>query len=243
VRAGHDYTPPVFKGAKLYCINATTGEEIWSSLSFDIVSSPACADGIMLWFNGYDNQIYAYGKGQSATTVTAPDTAITLGQSVVIKGTVTDQSPGQTCLGIPAAGTPAIADDSMSAWMEYLYQQQPMPTDATGVTVTLDVIDANGNFRSIGTATTDASGMFKKMWQPDIPGEYTLIATFQGSESYYASYAETAFGVTEAPAASPTPTPTPAADLTPTIVATGIGTGIAIIIAIAIVGLMILRKK
>jgi outer membrane protein assembly factor BamB len=243
VRAGHDYTPPVFKGAKLYCLNATTGEEIWNSLSFDIVSSPACADGIMLWFNGYDNQIYAYGKGQSATTVTAPDTAITLGQSVVIKGTVTDQSPGQTCLGIPAAGTPAIADDSMSAWTEYLYQQQPMPTDATGVTVTLDVIDANGNFRSIGTATTDASGMFKKMWQPDIPGEYTLIATFQGSESYYASYAETAFGVTEAPAASPTPTPTPAADLTPTIVATGIGTGIAIIIAIAIVGLMILRKK
>jgi outer membrane protein assembly factor BamB len=238
VRAGHDYTAPVFKGAKLYCLNATTGELIWSSLSFDIVSSPACADGIMVWFNGYDNQIYAYGKGQSATTVTASPEVSVYGDSVLIKGTVTDQSPGQTCLGIPAAGTPAIADDSMSAWMEYLYEQQPMPTNATGVTVTLDVVDANGNFRSIGTATSDTSGAFSYMWEPDIPGKYTLIATFQGSESYYASYAETAFGVTEAPAATPTPTPLA---LPPTETYFAVST-IAIIIAIAI-AVVLLRKK
>jgi outer membrane protein assembly factor BamB len=239
VRAGHDYTPPVFKGAKLYCINATTGEEIWSSLSFDIVSSPACTDGIMVWFNGYDNQIYAYGKGQSATTVTASPKVSVHGNSVLIEGTVTDQSPGQTCLGIPAAGTPAIADESMSAWMEYLYQQQPMPTNAKGVTVTLDVIDANGNFRSIGTATSDTSGTFSYMWKPDIPGKYTVIATFEGSESYYASYAETAFGVEEAPPATPTPTPLA---LPPTETYFAVST-IAIILAIAIVGILLLRKK
>ncbi len=31
--AGHDYTPPVFKGAKMYCLNATTGELIFSTLT------------------------------------------------------------------------------------------------------------------------------------------------------------------------------------------------------------------
>jgi hypothetical protein len=34
-----------------------------------------------------------------------------------------DKSSGDTCLGIPAAGTPAIADESMSDWMEYLHKQ------------------------------------------------------------------------------------------------------------------------
>jgi outer membrane protein assembly factor BamB len=65
VRAGHDYTPPVFKGAQLYCVNASTGEKIWSSLSFDIVGSPAAAEGYMIWFNGYDNQISATIKVQA----------------------------------------------------------------------------------------------------------------------------------------------------------------------------------
>jgi outer membrane protein assembly factor BamB len=239
VRSGHDYTAPVFKGAKLYCLNATTGEEIWSSLSFDIVSGPACADGIMVWFNGYDNQIYAYGKGQSATTVTASPEVSVHGHSVLMKGTVTDQSPGQTCLGIPAAGTPAIADESMSAWMEYLYQQQPMPTNAKGVEVTLDAVDPNGNFVHLGAVTSDASGMFKKMFTPEVPGEYTIIATFAGSESYYASYAETAIGVSPAPAA----TPPPEKLVLPPTEMYVIGTGIAIIIAVAIVGLLILRKR
>jgi hypothetical protein len=210
VRAGHDYTPPVFKGAKLYCINATTGEEIWSSLSFNVISSPAVADGIMLWLNGYDNQIYAYGKGLSATTVSAPDTVQPLGTQVLVQGTVTDQSPGQTCLGVPAAGTPAISDDSMSAWMEYLYQQQPKPANATGVKVTVSVLDPNNNAYEVGTTTSDASGMYSLTFTPQVPGKYTIIATFAGSNSYYSSTAETALAVNEAPVATPPPTPPPA---------------------------------
>jgi hypothetical protein len=77
------------------------------------------------------------------------------------------------------------------------------------------------------------------MWEPDIPGKYTLIATFMGSESYYASYAETAFGVTEAPPATPTPTPL----VLPPYETYTIGAAVAVIIAIAIVGILILRKK
>jgi hypothetical protein len=146
----------------------------------------------------YDNQIYCYGKGPSATTVEAPLAAITEGSSVVIRGTVTDQSSG-------AKDTPAIADASMQAWMEYLYMQQAMPKNATGVEVSLDTVDPNGNFIHIDTVTTDMSGMFSYLWTPDVPGKYTVIATFAGSKAYYSSYAETAIGVDEAPPATPPP--------------------------------------
>jgi len=244
VRSGHDYSPPVFKGAKLYCLNATTGDMIWSSLSFDIVGSPACADGYMLWFNGYDNQIYAYGKGPSATTVTASPKVSVHGSNVLVEGYVTDISPGTEEYAQTARfpnGVPAIAGESMSAWMEYLYQQQPMPTNATGVEVTLDTIDPNGNFIHIDTVTSDMSGGFKKMFTPEVPGEYTIIATFAGSESYYASYAETYIGVSQAPAA--TPTPAPAAQPLPPIETYFIVATVVLLIAIAIVGLMILRKR
>ena len=97
--------------------------------------------------------MYVFGKGPSATTVTAPKIAITLGQSVMIEGTVTDQSAGQP-------DTACIADEDMAAWMEYLHLQEPMPANAKGVEVSLDVIDSNGNYRNIGTTTSDIAGKF-----------------------------------------------------------------------------------
>jgi phage terminase large subunit-like protein len=151
---------------------------------------------------------------------------------VLIEGTVTDQSPG-------AKDTPAIADASMTQWMEYLYMQKPMPTNAVGVEVVVSVVDPNGNCYEVGRTTTDTSGMFKMTFTPEVPGEYTVVATFEGSESYWCSYAETAIGVSEAPAATPEPTPVPQA---PVEMYFAVST-IAIIVAIAIVGLMILRKK
>ena len=143
-------------------------------------------------------------------------------------------------LCIPTAGTPAVSDESMSAWMECLYQQ-PWPKDTTGVEVTLDVIDANGNYRNIAASTTDViAGVYSFMWEHEIPGKYTVIATFAVSKSYYDSYAETAFGIEEAPAVPP-PAEDIAVDFTPMYL-TVIGIGIAIIVAIAIVGLL-LRKR
>jgi hypothetical protein len=193
------------------------------------------ADGYLAASNSYDGYMYVFGKGKSATTVTAPDTAITLGDSIVIRGTVTDQTPAQL-------GTACVSDESMSAWMEYLHMQKPMPTNVIGVPVILDVLDSNGNYRNIDTVTTDASGTFSYMWEPDIPGKYTLIATFAGSESYGSSWAETAFGVVEAPAATPEPTPTPASPAELYFVPAVSG----IIIAIAVVGvilMLMLRKR
>jgi hypothetical protein len=245
VRAGHDYTPPVFRGAKLYCINATDGQPIWDSLSFNIISCPSVAEGTMLWFNGYDNQIYAYGKGPSALTITAPNVENDFGKSVVIRGSITDISAGVkqdvVASNFPN-GLPCVSDASQSRFMEAIYQQQPMPTNLTGVPIVLSVLDSNGNFRTIGTTTSDGSGMFTCTWKPDIEGDYTVVANFAGSNSYYPSYAETSFYVG---AAAPTQSPLPVTTLPP-IEMYITGATVAIIIAIVIVGavlLMAVRKR
>ena len=230
----HSPTKPLWRASYLRCINITDGTEIWKLLDFN--NGASLADGYIVTGNEYDNQIYCIGKGPSATTVEAPMTGITVGDSVVISGTVTDQSPG-------AKGTPAIADDSMQAWMEYLYEQQAMPTNATGVTVTLDAVDPNGNFINIGTTTSDISSNFGYAWTPpDVPGKYTIIATFAGSKSYGSSYAETYAVVSVAP---PTPTPTaiPLQSVTDMYFVPAIA---GLIVAIAIVGAVILlavRKR
>ena len=127
--------------------------------------------------------------------------------------------------------------------MEYLYMQKPIPTDATGVEVTLDAVDPNGNFVHIDRVTSDMSGMFKKMWTPETEGEYTIIATFEGSESYWASYAETAIGV--GPAPSPYEPIEPEEPTEAPFITTEIAIiAAAVIVAVAvIVGFWIIRKR
>jgi outer membrane protein assembly factor BamB len=242
----HSPNAPLYKNALVRCINATDGTEIWTIMGWVGVagsSSMAEADGYLVYLNSYDEQIYCIGKGPSATTVSIQNDAVTLGNSVMIKGTVIDIAAG-TKQNEQAArfphGVPAVSDASMGAWMEYVYMQKPYPTNATGVDVTLDAIDPNGNFIHIGTVTSDTSGMFKKFWTPDVPGEYTVIATFAGTESYWPSYAETAAGVSEAPTV--TPPVEQIVQLPPFDLYILIAT-IAIIIAVAIVGILLLRKR
>jgi hypothetical protein len=231
-----EHTPslPITRGWSLHCINVTTGAGVWNITGY--MSAGAVADGYLTTSNNYDGYMYVFGKGQSATTVTAPDTAVTLGNSIMIKGSVTDQSPAQP-------GTPCVSDASMSVWMEYLHMQEPMPANVTGVPVTLAVIDANNNYRTIGTVMSDASGTFSYMWQPDIPGKYTVIVTFAGSESYGSSSAETSFGVVEAPTATSAPTPTPMSTAETYFLPMSIGIIVAIAVVGAILALLLLRKR
>jgi hypothetical protein len=210
-----------------------------------------------------DGEIYCYGMGNSATTVSAPQNVPTLGSSVTITGTVTDNTPtgrlntnaagisSFNSLNVPVSGdydfvlkgTPAISDASMDAWMEYVYHQRSMPTNATGVNVSLDTVDPNGNNVHIGDVTSDLTGAYGYVWKPEVPGTYKIIATFAGSAAYGSSFAQTYMGVAEA---APTPVSTAIAqtDLVTTSTLTmylvlGV---IAIIIAIAIVGVLLLRK-
>jgi hypothetical protein len=126
--------------------------------------------------------------------------------------------------------------------MEYVYQQKPDPTNALGVTVSIDVIDSNNNYRNIGSVTSDSSGAFSYQWVPDIPGKYTVIATFAGSNAYWPSFAETSFAV------DPTaPTPTPSQTITTSTADTYLLPGIVAIIVAIVIGfaitILMLRKR
>lgn len=117
----------------------------------------AFADGYWATYNAFDMSIYVFGKGPSQTSVSVQNDITTFGDSVMIKGNVMDVSAGAKSSNIAPRfpnGLPAVSDDSMTAWMKYVYMQQPYSTSATGVPVTIDVIDANGNYRNIGSTTS-----------------------------------------------------------------------------------------
>jgi outer membrane protein assembly factor BamB len=238
----HSPNTPLYKGYRAYAVDAFTGEELWTLLDWSAsglgtsLAPIAIADGFLVYANAYDGQMYSVGKGPSATTVSAPSAAITQGQSLVITGTVTDQSPGSKI-----KGTAAVSDASMTAWMEYMFLQKPRPMNATGVEVVLSVLDANGNFREIGKATSDTSGFYSLQWTPDIPGKYTVVAQFAGTEGYWGSFAEAAFAVDPAPIKEAPPETPP--DMTGTYITYST---IAIIIAIVAgfaVAIFMLRQK
>ena len=249
VTSEHTVEMPVFKGALSRAINLTTGAEIWTLSSYVTeftTTSYAVADGFATWFNSYDNSIYTVGKGPSSMSVQAPNAAIEFGRSLVITGNVKDNSAGtqqpEQIARFPN-GVPLADDAIMGEWMAYVYQQKPLPTNYFGVEVSIDVVDANGNFRNIGTARTDASGAYSLAWKPDIEGKYTVIASFHGTNAYWPSYAETAFAVDPAhPTAAPTEAP-PQSPADMYFVPAIAGLFVAIIVVGALLAILLLRKR
>ena len=244
----HEHSPidPLPRGAPFVCLNATTGEEIFkiNLRGTEWGSTPVIADGIIAMFNTYDCQVYAIGKGPSKTTVIAPESVQAFGTPVLIRGAVTDISTGALQDNIAPRfpdGVAAVSDDSMSDWMKYVYLQFPRPMTTLGVEVTLSIVDANGNYREIGKATSDADGFYSFMWEPDIPGKYTLYASFAGSKSYWPSHAQTAFGVAEEVPPPEQPTIPPSnTDMYVLYAALGI---IAAVVTVGAVLALLLRKK
>jgi FOG: WD40-like repeat len=244
----HTVTTPIYKGALARAINATDGTEIWTLSDYTsefVYQCYAMADGYNTWFNGYDNQIYTVGKGPSQTTLTAPNAGLTPGQSVVLSGLVTDISTGSSQNAVAKnfpSGLPVASDASMKDWMGYVYQQKPLPTNFTGVSVTINIVDSNGNYRTIGSTTTDAKGQYSFSWIPDITGNYKVYAIFEGTNGYWSSSAEASFTVDQAAAATtPQATAAPsAADLyfLPAVA----GIIIAIIIGFAVLALLVTKK-
>jgi hypothetical protein len=244
----HTIPNPLYKGSLATAVNATDGKELWqlslypSEWTASAAPQWATADGFITCMNGLDNNIYSIGRGPSATSVTAQS----FGDSIVIRGTVTDTSAGTkqaTQIADFPNGVPVASDASMKDWMGYVYQQKPLPTNFTGVEVTIDVFDSNGNYRNIGTATTDATGMYSFTWVPDIPGDFTVIATFHGTNGYWPSYSETTFTVSP-----PHPTTVPVETAAPSaadqyFVPAIAGLFVLIIIVLVLVVLMTVRKR
>ncbi len=239
----HSPNTPLYKGYRARAVDAFTGKELWTLLSWSAsglgtsVAPVAIADGYMTFVNAYDGKIYCVGKGPSAVSVSTQSAA---SGGIMIQGTVTDIAAGtrqdEQAARFPN-GIPAVSDESMSDWMSYIYQQKPKPSNITGITVTLTAIDSNGNAQNIGNVVTDATGTFTKAYTPSISGPYSVFATFQGSESYYPSYAQIGVSVAETGAVTPVPTATPPSTMTDTYV---LGIGVAIIVILIIIGAVII---
>ena len=240
----HSPTMPLRRDANIWCVDLETGALIWKMSCW--ASGLRVADGRLVTFNLFDNSIYCYGKGPSATTVTVQDDVIPKGDSVMIKGTVTDQTPSGRLntnggLDFTLKGTPAISDADQEAWMEYLFQQRPIPADAKGVEVTLDAIDPNGNWIHIGKTTSNMAGDYGFVWTPETEGKYEIITTFEGSKSYGSSYATTYLAVGPAPSPAQPIEPEPEAfALTTTELAI---IAVVIIAVVGIVAYWALRKR
>lgn len=243
----HNPYDPQHRGTPFLCLDMETGERVFQIFyrGSEWSSTPIIGDSIIAMYNEYDQRIYAMGKGPSATTVTIQTDVVTDGDNVLVKGMVTDISPGTEKYALRARfphGVPAVADDNMSDWMLYVYNQFARPTDVVGVDVVIEVLDPNGNFYEVGSTTSDSTGNFVVDFTPPVPGLYTVMATFKGSKSYYGSTAETFLKVTDAPSPTAPPTDAPASPADVYILPASIG----IIVAVVVIGLIIilmLRKR
>jgi len=257
----HSPTEPLARGWFLWGLNALTGQEIWNMTGGG--QCGAISGGYMAFAGTDDGFLYIFGKGPSATTVSAPQTGVTANTPVVISGTVLDQSPGMISPNTaPLASKPVykndpaisnvacVSDDSMSTYMGYLYQQQPIDglyhnVTVTGVPVSLYAIDSSGKSTLLATVTSDITGSYSYTWTPTTAGDYKINAVFAGTDAYGSSYAESHVTVANAQVSTPTPTAAPvqaATDYTMTIVTMGIAVIIAVVLVGAVLAL-VLRKR
>jgi len=132
--------------------------------------------------------------------------------------------------------------------MEYMHLQMPIDglwhnETITGVPVSLTAIGSDGSFTDLGTVTTDGYyGTYSKTWAPEKEGDYKIIASFAGDDSYGSSGASTSISVGPAPAAIDIPEQTVPPDYTMTIIYGVIAIIIAVAIAVAI-AILVLRKR
>ncbi len=102
------------------------------------------------------------------------------------------------------------------------------------------MLDANNNWREIGTVTTDPynDGLYSLAWTPEIPGAFTVYADFKGTEGYYASNAASSFVVHEAP-----PTVQPEAPVDYGNVIYGILAAVVVAIVIGLIAVFLTLSK
>jgi outer membrane protein assembly factor BamB len=224
----HTATAPYARGWDIMCLDAHTGEEIWS-IAGPMDIGPA-ADGYLTATNDYQGQMYVFGKGKSETTVMAPLSGAAKGSAMTITGSVLDISPAQP-------GTPCVSVDSMDLQMNYIHMQRPIDglyggEAMEGVPVILTAYDENGNYFDLGVATSEGYyGSYGVSWTPEEEGLYKITANFGGSDAYGSSGASTY--VTVGPEVSPGGPIIPEPEPTPFIT-----TEVAIILAVAVIAVI-----
>jgi len=241
----HSTLEPKPRGAPFLALNAYTGELVWEidgAFRQTMWGGRAIiGDSVIATMDTYDQQIYAIGKGPSEMTTSVSSGVTTTGTPILITGTVMDISPGTQSdklqMRFPK-GVPAVSDESMSEWMLYVYKQFERPTNTKGVEVTVFAqprFDATSDMIEIGKTVSDDSGRFSISWTPQHEGEFDIVAYFDGSASYYGSWAKTEMLVMATETTDQVSNPPYELYI--------ITMGIAIILAVAIVGLLLFKKK
>ncbi len=234
----HTATAPYTRGWSLHCIDAYNGDLIWKIAA--PMNPGAASDGYLTAGNSYDGFMYVFGKGKTATTVSAPQTAVAKGTAMMITGSVLDMSPAQE-------GTPCVSVNSMDTQMNYLHMARPIDgiyhnETITGVPVMLTAIGSDGSYIDIGTTTTDGYyGDFAYAWTPDTEGTYRILAQFAGSDAYGSSGAASAVVVGPAAGANGPIEPEEPTSFITTEVA--IIAAVAIVAVVAVVGYWALKKR
>jgi hypothetical protein len=201
-----EHSPTIYyRGQRLHVIDAYAGTAVWSIMGYYTVG--AVAEDTLFATNAYDGCKYAFARGNTSTTVSTDAGRIAKGESAWITGTIMDMSPAQP-------NTPCVSKDSMTGWMEYLHMQQPKPTNTTGVSVTLTAIKSDGSSVDIGKATSNEYGVYTFKWTPTDEDAYTIVANFEGDESYFSSSATTV--LTVVPASSSASPSVPSSPSSPT---------------------------
>ena len=147
---------------------------------------------MLLATNEYNGILYCFGRARTSVEVSVSPTVAIQGSPILIEGYVFDQSPENP-------GTPAVGNENMARWMEFLYMQSPCPTELVGVPVQIRVIqDATGSRQDLGFAVTDLYGHFSFEFIPPVTGLYTVAARFNGNDPYFSSWEATGLSVREA---------------------------------------------
>jgi outer membrane protein assembly factor BamB len=184
-----NYEVAQLPGHFLYGLSLKTGDLLWK---YPIRlgghnGRPIIADGMLFTADGLTNQLHCFGKGPTSMELSLTATQIAKGEFTAITGKITDQSPGQP-------GTPAVSKESMDAWMAYLHGGFAKPAAGTikGVPVSFKAIALDGEVTELGTVVSDSMGYFAYKWTPPAKDEvYTIVATFEGDESYFGTQSET----------------------------------------------------
>jgi len=194
------------------CVDAITGEPIWSYQTPTSGTSPMIVDG-KLYHQTEEDYVWCFGKGPTTTNIEVASTSLTLGQSALISGSVTDMSPFSQ--QHPELQSPVVAE----------------------VPIVLSYVNA-GTWTDFATVNTDSAGTFMYNLTPSSIGGYTVVARFEGNDAYDWSSAQKVVSVSPAPE----PEAYPEAPEYTTI-ELAILTAVAISIVIGAVSFYILRKR